>query len=287
VPKGIGLNLVTDHFLRGRSLSKGAASLRKALTDILGHETIGQVYRRRGIALAIPAVNMSNHRSWVFKSKHLKGSSDRDGGYTLVEVCMATSAAPVFRSMEVLKRPDGDGHNVFVDGGLWANNPVLVAMVDAVQMASPDQPIEIFCIGTCPLPAGEEVSSKQIHRGLAGWKFGSEVASISIAAQEFAYDNMARMLAKNVHPGGCEVLRFPRDQAPADLMKFLSLDDTRDRAIDALVGQAQIDADMTNSKCGDPNSREGQMICSLFTDAPVRQPTADHAGAPPNFNVGS
>ena len=42
----------------------------------------------------------------------------RDDGYALVDVCLATSAAPVFRSLAVIDRPDGRGHNVFADGGL-------------------------------------------------------------------------------------------------------------------------------------------------------------------------
>lgn len=269
VPNGLGFPLFVQRWTRPRALARGAEVLRRALTQCLGDMTIGQLYERRKIALAITAVEMSQHRSWVFKTQHLSGSNGRDNGYKLVDVCLATSAAPVFRSMADISRPDGHGHNVFVDGGLWANNPVLVGLIDALEMAKKGQKVEVFCIGTCPMPSGEQVARDAVNRGLGEWQFGSKVAVLSIAAQEFAYDHMARMLARHVDRQ-CEVLRFPREQIPAALMPYLDLDDARDAAIDALVNQAQSDADMTNSRLSrEPDSLEARLIGGLFTDAPT------------------
>ena len=95
--------------------------LRKALTAKLKDQTIEGIYADRGIGLAIPAVEMSQHRSWVFKTPHLKDTtSHRDDNYKLVDVCLATTAAPVYRSMAAVDHPDNmnGGYNVFVDGGL-------------------------------------------------------------------------------------------------------------------------------------------------------------------------
>ena len=93
---------------------------------------------------------------------------------------------------------------------------------------------------------------------------------MSIDAQEFAYDNMARMLAHHLDRP-CEIVRFPRQSVPAALMEYLDLDDTRPAAADALVAQARSDADITNSRCGEPQDREGQLVNRLFGDVPVRQ----------------
>jgi hypothetical protein len=79
---------------------------------------------------------------------------------------------------------------------------------------------------------------------------------------------MARMLAKHLDRP-CEVIRFPREQIPAALMAYLDLDDTRREAIDALINQARSDADMTNSRCGNPGNPDGQLICGLFDDVPA------------------
>ncbi len=273
MPKGL-LALAAQLKTRPKALAAGSAALRQALHQRLGDETIGQVYGRRKIALAITAVELSQHRSWVFKTAHLAGSTGRDDNYSMVDVCMATSAAPVYRSLAAIEHTSGPaGHYVFADGGLWANNPVMVALVEALQMAPVERSIEIFSLGTCPLPAGEQVPLDALDRGFVGWRFGSEAASLSIAAQEFAFDNMARMLAPRLGRP-CKLVRFPRQSVPASLMPYLSLDETRPAAIDALINQARSDAHMTNSVCTDPTSTEGPLIRSLFMDMPER--TADN-----------
>lgn len=277
LPSSGGISLVvqlTDDLAnRSQDLATGTAALRRALQSALGSETLGQLFQRRRIALAIPAIEMSQHRSWVFKTPHFPAAtSHRDDHYQLVDVCLATSAAPIYRSLAAIQHPDGQesgDFNVFVDGGLWANNPVLVALVEALDLAEANRPIEIFCIGTCPMPAGEQIRVGDVHRGLAEWKFGGVAANLSVDAQEFAYDHMARKLTRHLKRE-CEIIRFPRDPVPAALMPYLELDDTRPEAIQALINQARTDAQMTNSKCSDPGCKEGRLVCSLFMDAPVR-----------------
>ncbi len=268
LPSGLA-GVATDLFCRPAAVRSGASALEAALEDVLGDMTMGEVFRSRGIAIAIPAVEMSQHRSWVFKTPHIAHSTGRDDNYSLVDICMATTAAPIFRSMAAVSHPDGsNGFNVFVDGGLWANNPVLVGLIDALEVTSPGDRIEIFCLGTCPVPAGEQIALSDVNRGLPEWKFGGLAAELSIDAQAFAFDNMARMLARHVERD-CQVIRFPADKVPGALLPFLSLDDTRRAAIDALVNQARTDADMTNSRCGAAPDPASQTICDLFENAPV------------------
>lgn len=275
LPDRVGLDLAMDLWKRPEALKRGEAALKADLEDVLGPMTLGELYKTRKIALAITAVELSQHRSWVFKTPHLEAiTNHRDDGYKLVDVCLATSAAPIYRSLAAVDHPDGThGFNVFADGGLWANNPVLAGLVEALEMAPKARPIHIFCLGTCPRPEGEQIGREEVHRGLAAWRFGGMAASLSIDAQEFAYDNMARMLAK--HTGReCKVVRFPRERTPAALMPFLDLDDTREEAVQALINQARTDADMTNSLCGRPGDHDGELICQLFNDAPVAGATS-------------
>jgi patatin-like phospholipase/acyl hydrolase len=259
----LGWRLLMDLWMRPRAIRSGAEQLRLALTEVLGTTTIKQLYERRRIALAITAVEMSQHRSWVFKTPHLSTSNHRDDGYTLVDVCMATTAAPIYRSLAAADHPDEgpSGYRVFVDGGLWSNNPVLVGLIEALELAKPDQEIQVFCLGTCPQPAGETVQRDEVHRGL--------VAPLAIDAQEYAFDQMARMLAKHLAPRVVHVARFPGERVPAALMEYLDLDETRPKAIDALVNQARSDADIANSRCSNPSDVAGQLICKLFEDAPL------------------
>ncbi len=263
---------------RRRALARGTEALRGALTQCLGGSTLGELYRARGVALAITAVEMSNHRSWVFKTPHNRNTSHRDDDYKLVDVCLASSAAPIYRSLAAVEHTDGTGHRVFADGGLWANNPVLVGLIDALEMTSSRDRIELFCLGTCPRPAGQIINRNDVHRTITEWKLGGAAAALGIDAQEFAFDNMARMVAAHVDRD-CKVVRFPHDQVPAAVLEYLDLDETRNEGLDALVNQARTDADMTNSRCGRPDDIEGQLISALFMDAPVVE--TEHAAHVP------
>jgi len=272
LPKRVGFDLFVDLLARPSALRRGAAALRLALATPFGDTTVRQLYDRRGIALAITAVNLGQHRSWVFKTPHLPNANHRDDNQTLVDLCLAASAAPLYRSLTAVEYPDigatASGYDVFVDGGLWANNPVLVGLIEALEMTEPGRPIQIFCLGTRPRPAGEQIGKDALHRGFAGWKFGADTMTLLIDAQEFAYDTMARMLAKHLDRD-CTVVRFPCGQVTTALMPYLALDDTRPEAIDALIDQARIDGEMTTSRCENPADSEGRLIRELFSEAPV------------------
>ena len=256
---------------RPQRLESGEQALRAALLEQFGKITLGGIYDQRRIGLSIPAVDMSTHRSWVFKTPHLSHYF-RDSNYQLVDVCLATSAAPLFRSLAALEHPDNPSNcHVFADGGLWANNPVLVGLIDALEMAQPEQPIEIFCLGTCSCPTGDSIGKDSVHRGLIDWRFGADAAILSIGAQEFAYDNMARKLAKHIDRR-CEIIRFHQESIPTQLTQYLDLDDTRSEAMDALENQARSDAEMAFSKCQDSQHQEGKYIKSLFMAMPERAP---------------
>lgn len=249
-----------------RFVREGDKALRDALHSVLDDVTMLDVFVGRGISLAIPAVLMSEHRAWVFKKTPKSGV--RDDQYPLVDVCMATSAAPIYRSLAAIDDPNSPGgpKQVFADGGLWANNPIMVGLVDALTVAPPDRPIEIYSLGTCPRPEGDYLDAESAHRSMLDWSLGADVAPLSISAQEFAFDHMARLLSNAISNCGRSIrrVRFPNKPVPANMMPYLALDDTRPEAMDRLVSQAHTDADLTKSACDDPNSEEGRMICRLM-----------------------
>ena len=267
LPVSLSMDLACQTWMRPGHLKAGAAALEEALSAELGGTTLGDVWRDRGIALAIPAVEMSRHHAWVFKTPHLANTRHRDDGYRLVDVCLAATAAPVYRSMALIDNPDTPGHHVFVDGGVWANNPVLVGLIDALEMTGEGDGIEIFCLGTCPRPEGELIGADDVDRGLAGWRFGGTVVTLALGAQEFAFDHMARMLAQHVDRN-CRIVRFPHGRVPAGIMKHLDLDETDTVAMAALVGQAQADVNETLSRCGDAADADGQLLHTLMNELP-------------------
>lgn len=275
------LKLIARIAKGGTIVRAGDAALREALTAELGKITMLDVFNKRGISLVIPAVAMSTHRSWVFKKT--KTSNVRDDNYRLVDVCLASSAAPIYRSLASIINPDSkhEQFQVFADGGLWANNPVMVGMLDALLNADEGQPIEIFSLGTCSRPEGEEIAPNDVHRSMLQWKLGADVAALSITAQEFAFDNMARLFADVLTKCGRQVhhVRFPQQKVPAAKLEYLGLDDSRREAMNALISQASTDADMVKSACDDSNNPQGQLIHRLM----MSLPTMPEAGLPKEF----
>ena len=264
MPSGV-LHSISQMCSRPKHLANGSAALERALEGVFARWTIREIYDRRGIALAIPAVDMTRHRAWVFKTPHLNGH--RDDGFRLVDVCLATSAAPLYRSLARVAHPtDSAHHYVFVDGGLWANNPVLVGMIDGLRMTEPGNRIEIFSLGTCPRPPGD-VSPLNMHWGFSEWEFGGRVASVSLAAQESAYDEMASMFALYVDRD-CHVVRFPRGVVPAEAMRYLDLDETSDEGMRVLTAQAHADVSLALSAWDRPSSDDERRLAALMMDVP-------------------
>lgn len=257
--------------LRSRALRQGDEALTKALGEVFGDETLGQIWSRRNVALCVTALEMSQHKAWVFKTRHLKSSYGRDDSYRLADICLASSAAPIFRSFAALADPDrSHGADVFfADGGLWANNPVLVALTEAAQILhdQPARPVEVFSLGTCPRPEGHFLKRDRRHWGILDWRFGGLAVQLSIAAQESAYDHVAKLIAPHLK---CKtsIIRFPQGRVPAELMPFLDLDETSTEGMDALVAQAKADANETMSACNRSDHLEGQAICRLFESIP-------------------
>lgn len=269
-PTRVGFSLFLDLLARPRALKRGTEALRLALTETFGDTTVRQLYDRRRIALAMTAVQFEQHRNRIFRTPHGPGTEGRDDDCSLVDLCLATSAAPLYRSLAAiqLNAGKGPGYEVFADGGLWANNPVLVGLTEALEMTEPARKIEIFCLGTRPRPVGERIAIDGLNRGFSGWKFGADMMTLAIDAQEFAYDDMARGLSKHVDRD-CRIIRFPCGQVTDELGPYLALDDTRPQAIAALAAQAHADGDLAIGTCENPDDHEGRIISELFSEMSV------------------
>jgi hypothetical protein len=269
MPSSFGMDLGIQMARRPKYLEQGDKALRQALIEVFQGTTIHQVWEERHIALAIPAVNMSTYRAWVFKTPHDPKTNHRDDGYTLVDVCLASSAAPLFRSLAAIDHPGGGSCDIFADGGLWANNPVIVALVEALRMlGNREEEIEIFSLGSCGKPEGEVIGKDTVHRGLLEWKLGGEAAKVAIAAQEFAFDMVAKLLVPHLKRP-VRIIRFPSDKIPGAMLQYLDLDETRPEGLEALMRQARQDAHMTNSGI-QQGTAEGKVIEALFNDMPPR-----------------
>jgi uncharacterized protein len=129
------------------------APLRCALEKTLGSKRLGDSNRR----LIIPSFNATTGRIHIFKTAH-HPRLQMDFKVPAVEVALATSAAPVFFP------PHRSGQEVmFIDGGIWANNPMGLAVTEAISMLgrSGDE-LDVLSIAA---PASRPISRNAVVAG--------------------------------------------------------------------------------------------------------------------------
>ena len=113
-------------------------ALRTALTNVLGARTLGESTKR----LVIPSWDVQRGSVHIFKTPH-NPRLTRDWRIPMVDIAMATSAAPLYFPAARV-----DGHRL-IDGGVWANNPSVVAIAEAVSMLNqPLSSIKVLNVGT-------------------------------------------------------------------------------------------------------------------------------------------
>lgn len=98
---------------------------RDALSNIL-HELFGtKRLKESRVRLCIPSYEGRYGEVYIFKTPHHPDFRN-DANENMKKVALATAAAPTFF------QPLQDRGYTFVDGGVWANNPLMVALVDAL-----------------------------------------------------------------------------------------------------------------------------------------------------------
>lgn len=131
--------------------------LRAALEEEFGDELFGAAK----ISCVIPCFEGLHGEPFIYKTPH-HPDYKWDQHKSMVDIALHTSAAPT-----VFPAVQNDGY-IMVDGGLFANNPIMNALVDAVACFDvPFENIRILSIGT-----GEEtfsLSENAQNGGLKDW----------------------------------------------------------------------------------------------------------------------
>lgn len=130
-------------------------ALEEALYRNFGDANLGDATTR----LVIPAFLGPEAQIAVFKTDH-HADFKNDWKTAAWEVARATSAAPTF-----LEGHGSEGH-FFLDGGVWANNPVMCAIVDALSCYD----ISVDQIAVCSIGTGNNTTSIS-HFARAGGLF--------------------------------------------------------------------------------------------------------------------
>lgn len=141
--------------------------LRAALNEVFGEKTLGYVLDRKK-CVVVPAYNVTVGAPCVFKTDHADSLS-RDGRLRVVDVAMATSAAPTYLPIVSIDMPDGS-KQLFVDGGVFANNPALLGIAEARStLGVPADRLSVLSVSPPKHRAHGRRPYFGLRRGIAGW----------------------------------------------------------------------------------------------------------------------
>ncbi len=201
--------------------------------EVFGKAIIGDLEHR----IVIPSVNYTKGEPSFFKTPH-HTNLRRDWQYRLVDVGMATAAAPTYFPIYSFANQD------YVDGGLVANAPGLIAVHEALHFAGqPDvQRVHVLSIGTAGSGTAMDPALASNMGALVGFKrrrfwfskgWGFRLFELTISSQEAMSNSMlGHWLGKRHYA----IDAVPRPQQT----NYLALDDVSDEAREALLGQAAI-----------------------------------------------
>ena len=134
--------------------------LEQALQSRFGERLLGECSTR----IVIPAFMMPKTEIAVFKTDH-HPDFKHDHMTPVWQVARSTAAAPTY--LKGLEHKESG--RIFIDGGVWANNPVMVALVDALSAydIAPEQ-VRILSIGTGSPPF--ELKRPAVLGGIWSWR---------------------------------------------------------------------------------------------------------------------
>lgn len=165
--------------------------LREALASKFENRMIGE----STVRLVIPSLNLETGEVYLYKTAH-HPRFEHDYRVAAVDAALATAAAPTYFPIQ----RDAMGLPL-VDGGIWANNPVGLAVVEAVGVLGwPREELLVLSLG-CTTQAPRGAPPRRREGGLGYWL--PRVVDLFMEAQSSASLGTAFVLA-----GHDDVLRI-------------------------------------------------------------------------------
>ena len=157
--------------------------LRDALQSTFGDRKLSESKTR----LVIPSLNLETGQVYIYKTAH-HPKFERDYKERMVEVALATASAPTF-----FPTHRSSAGTPLIDGGVWANNPVGLAVVEAVGVLGwPKDSLRVLSLG-CTSELLDVGSGRSWSLGLGYW--GTKIVDLFMTAQSSASLSTAQVLA--------------------------------------------------------------------------------------------
>ncbi len=155
--------------------------LKTALEACFGNRRLADSAKR----LVIPSYNLDKDEVYLLKTPH-HARLARDWKEPMWKVALATSAAPTY-----FPACHDIDHIRLIDGGVWANNPTMVGIVEAVSMLN----VQLSAISVLSLGTTNPVANKPNNLDQGGlWQWRKAAIDVALRGQSHGVQGQAQHL---------------------------------------------------------------------------------------------
>jgi len=205
------VQVATQTFFWGKFRNK---NLKNILDRTFGDTTLGQLKN----LVIIPSFNLTSGMPRIFKFPHKEGDYSMDKNIKLVDAALATSAAPTYFPIHSID------DTLFIDGGVWANNPSLCGLLEAIKFFVGEDKeyshVEILSIASISQASGWP-SGVRKKRSFIGWR--EKLIQTSMDGQAYFTHFFLDTAIHRLDPNS-KYVRIESPKLSPDQMKVLAMD---------------------------------------------------------------
>ncbi len=221
------LGLLKQTFWKGKYSD---APLIRILTDVFGAKVIAESNN----LLCIPSYSFTDAKPRIFKYDHKEGDLSRDNEAKYIDIALATSAAPTYLPLAEIKFYD---YKQFIDGGVWANNPALIGLIEALTYFVGEKKeydcVQILSVSSLNSTAGKPTGLKR-KRSFIQWR--NDLFETSMIGQSRFTDYFLSKLHELTNIP-IEYTRIPSEIISAEQQHLVQLDNATTDAIRLIKGK--------------------------------------------------
>lgn len=180
--------------------------------------------------LCIPSYNLIKGMPRVFKFPHKEGNFEMDRHIKMIDVALATSAAPTYFPIHEI------GETIYADGGLWANNPSLCGLLEALKYFVGEGPekqfdsFNILSVSSVSQPTGWP-STNELSKSFRHW--GNRLFQASMDGQSYFNNFFLEGIIDNIRPLG-HYYRIPSPSLSKEQIGVIDMDIAHNKALKTL-----------------------------------------------------
>lgn len=202
--------------------------LKKVLIELFGEKRLGESAN----LLCIPSYSLTDAKPWVFKYDH--GKLDRDNNALCVDIALATSAAPTYFPLCEIEYYN---NKQFIDGGVWANNPTMVGVIEAITYFVGEgkefDSIEVLSVSSLNNVLGKPIGLRR-KRSFVQWR--NDLFETSLIGQSYFTNYIMEKLCK-LNSINIKYTRIPSETISAEQQHLVALDCATPKALKFIKGK--------------------------------------------------